>query len=359
MNALLKKTALAIFSLLFLCWLVTFLYLRFATQNYYQVSEAQKSQARAYLEGKLTPVPATWQWNTFNSEPGIELRTGLMDAENAKGTIIVVPGWTSFAELNMRTIVALNNAGYRVAHIEYRGQGKSTRVLRNAEKGHLESYAARAKEVADYASTVRIKNKPLFFFSESMGAHITLRMAAEYTLDVKAYLLLVPLIKMNTGTISYSVGTTLANILSMLGLDAMYAPGQSKWPDMPLVFGKAHDCNSNPDTAQRQSALFALDESLRSKGATMGMISKTAASTELILSPGYMDDLIQPVKMITAGIDALVNTDVSHQFCESLKNCEVTHFPEARHCLGGENQQRMDNVVTQTIAFFDKQLVAR
>ena len=354
MMALFKKTVLVLFSVLFFSWLVALLYLQLATHEYYSVSTAQKAQASAYLEGKLTPVPPTLQWSTFTSEPGIELRTSLLDAENPKGTIIVVPGWTGFAELSMRTIVTLNQAGYRVAHIEYRGQGKSTRLLRNPEKGHVESYAARANEVAQYANTIRIEDKPLFFFSESMGAHITMRMAAEQALDVDAYFLLVPLIKMNTGTIPYKVGTSLANVFSAVGLGAVYAPGQSQWPDLPLVFGKAHDCNANPQTAQRQSALFALDESLRSKGATMGMISETAASTVVISSAGYMDDLIQPVQMITAGIDTLVDTDASHEFCDALKNCEVTHFAEARHCISGENLQRMDTILAQAIAFFDR-----
>jgi len=355
MNSLLKKTALFTFLILFFSWLVTLMYLQLAKHEYYSVSAEQKAQASEYLDGKLTPIPATWQWNTFTSEPGIELRTGLLDAENAKGTIIVVPGWTGFAELSMRTIVTLNEAGYKVAHIEYRGQGKSTRLLRNPEKGHVESYAARAKEVAQYANSIRIKDKPLFFFSESMGAHITMRMAAEQVLDVDAYFLLVPLIKMNTVTIPYKVGTSLANVFSAVGLGAVYAPGQSQWPDLPLVFGKAHDCNANPQTAQRQSALFALDESLRSKGATM-MISETAASTVVISSAGYMDDLIQPVQMITAGIDTLVDTDASHEFCDSLRNCEVTHFAEARHCISGENLQRMDTILAQAIAFFDQSL---
>ena len=354
MNVLIKKTVWIVFSILFISWLVTFLYLRLETHEYYLVSTEQKAQAREYLKDKITPVPTKWQWRTFNSEPGIELRTGLIDAGNAKGTIVVVPGWTGFAELSMSTIVAFNKAGYRVAHIEYRGQGKSTRLLRNPEKGHVESYAARAKEVAAFAETVRIEDKPLFFFSESMGAHITLRMAAEQSLDVDAYALLVPLVKMNTGTIPYDVGKLITDTFSILGLDTLYAPGQSRWPELPLVFGQASDCNSNPATAQRQSALFTLDETLRSKGATMGMISKTAASTELVLSPGYMDDLTQPVKMITAGIDTFVNTDVSHQFCASLANCQVTHFADARHCISGENQQRMDGILSETIAFFNE-----
>lgn len=353
MILLFKKTVLVIVSLLFLCWLSAFLILEFESHEYYKVSSAEKAQAVEYLDGKVTPVPPEWQWQQFNPEPGITLRTGLLDANNAKGTIIFVPGWTGFAELDMHAVVGLNKAGYRVAYIEYRGQGKSTRLLSHPEKGHIESYAARAKDIAVFTETVRLKDKPLFFFAESMGAHITMRMAIEQAVDVSAYALVVPMIQMKAGPIPYAATKFVVDSLSTVGLKTMYLPGQSSWPDLPLVFGAEHHCNSNPQTAQRQSAFFALDETLRSKGATVGMVSKTAESSEKILSPGYMDALVQPVKMFTAGIDTLVDTDVSHQFCESLKNCEVTHYAQARHCISTENQQRMNDIVEQAAQFFD------
>jgi len=356
MTSFFKKTVLILISILFFSWLSAILILKFETHEYYQATPEQKAQAAKYLEGKVTPVPPNWQWRMFSPEPGIALRTGSIDADNAKGTVILVPGWTGFAELGMRSVVAVNNAGYRVAYIEYRGQGKSTRLLSNPEKGHVESYEARAKDVAAFAETVRIDGKPLFFFSESMGAHISMRMAIEESIAVDAYALLVPMIKIKTGTIDYSHAKLLANTLSALGLSGIYSPGQSQWPDLPLVFGKAHDCNSNPQTAQRQSAFFTLDETLRTKGATIGMMKQTAASTDILLSAGYMDTLTQPVKMFTAGIDTLVSTQVSQQFCDSLNNCEVTHFPGARHCISGEDEQRMDGIVAETIQFFDRHI---
>ena len=89
--------------------------------------------------------------------------------------------------MTMREIVKINAGGYRVASIEYRGQGESYRPLANPEKGFVESYAQLGADLAAFAEQVRIADKPLFFYSISQGAHITMRMAGEQNPDVAAY----------------------------------------------------------------------------------------------------------------------------------------------------------------------------
>ena len=337
-------------------WLVTFLALRFEGHQYLQLSAAQLAEAEAYLEGKLTPTPDNWQWKTFSSEPGVELRTGVIDAPNAKGTVVIVPGFTATIEMVMREIVTLNKAGYRVASIEYRGQGESYRPLANPEKGYVESYAKLAEEVAAFANQQRIPNKPLFFYSISKGGHITMRMAGEQDIDVTAYALIVPMIQVNTGGRSNSSTRKIAGVLHHLGLGTMYLPGQKMWPNGELEFGKAIDCNANPDTAQTREAIFALRESSRTNGVTVSWVYRSAASTEELLSASHMANISQPVKMFTAGIDTLVNTDVAQQFCAELANCEVQHFAESRHCITREDFAIYDGILADAISFFDQQL---
>jgi alpha-beta hydrolase superfamily lysophospholipase len=138
----------------------------------------------------------------------------------------------------------------------------------------------------------------------------------------------------------------------------MYAPGQAQWPPLPLVFGKENGCNSNPETAQLQSAMFALDETLRTRGTTIKWLKEATESTALLLSGGYMDELTQPVKLFTAGDDLLVDTEVATKFCASLNNCEVTHFPEAKHCINRESKSYLDQIITQSVAHYEKAIAA-
>ena len=351
-----KKIAGALVFLLASIWLVAFLALRFEVHEYTRLSDEQLAEAAAYLEGKLTPAPTAWQWITFTPEPNVDLRAGMIDAANAKGTVIVVPGFTATIEMTMREIVKINAAGYRVASIEYRGQGESYRPLANPEKGYVESYAQLGAELAGFAEQVRIADKPVFFYSISMGAHITMRMAGEQNPDVTAYVLIVPMIKVNTGNSDYSKTRTRTGVFHKLGLGMLYAPGQSKWPNAELVFGKPVPCNANPDTAQTEDALFAERETLRTNGVTMSWLYKTAASTETLFSSEHIAPIVQPVKMITAGVDTLVDTNAAQRFCNSLPQCEVSHFAESRHCVTRENFDLYDRVIVDAIRHFDQQI---
>jgi lysophospholipase len=352
----LKRGTQLLLGVIFLGWLITLLAIKFEKHQYTQITAEQRTQATNYLQGKVTLAPNNLQYQTFNAEPGVDLRTATVDAKNAKGTIVFVPGFTGTIEMSMQTISQLNKAGFRVAALEYRGQGKSYRPISNPEKGYVEDFALLANDLAKFARHVKRDDEPLFFFSISKGAHITLRMAAEHKVDVSAFALVVPMIQINTGDLDYSFVKNLAHTLNAIGLGNMYAPGNSQWPPQPLIFGEANGCNSNPDTAQLQSAMFALDETLRTRGATIKWLKETTDSTDKLLSPGFMNALKQPVKIFTAGDDRLVRSDVATKFCSSLASCEVTHFEQARHCINRESQERMNEIVRQSVAHYEKSL---
>lgn len=358
MSTLLKRGAQVFLGLLLLIWLITLVMLKFEQHEYTQITDQQRAQAVAYLDGKVTPAPANWSFESFTPEDGVTLRTGVIDAVNAKGTVIFVPGFTGTIEMSMETISKLNLAGFRVAAIEYRGQGKSHRPLNNPEKGYVEDFRVLGEDLAKFARHVKRDGEPLFFFSVSKGAHITMRMAAEQGIDATAFALVVPMIEINTGELSYSLVKNLAQTLNAIGLGSMYAPGSAQWPPQPLVFGEANGCNSNPETAQVQSAIFALDETLRTRGATIKWLKETTDSTRKLRDPSFMKALTQPVKVFTAGDDRLVKTDVATEFCSNLANCEVTHFEEARHCINRESQERMDQIIQESIAHYEKALTA-
>lgn len=354
MLTFIKRSAQTLIALLLLVWLISYITLKLEKHSYTPVTAEQKAQATEYLEGKVTPIPADWQWHTFTPEAGVNLRTGSVDAENAKGTIVFVPGFTGTIEMSMATISKLHQSGFRVAAIEYRGQGKSYRPLNNPEKGYVKDFDLLANDVAKYARYVQRDNEPLFFFSISKGGHITLRMAAAKGVDVTAFALVVPMVKINTGAFDYNFIKHFSFALNAVGLGDMYAPGQAQWPPLPLVFGEANGCNSNPETAQLQSAMFALDETLRTRGTTIKWLKEATQSTALLLSDGYMDALTQPVKLFTAGDDSLVDSEVATRFCGSLNNCEVTHFPDAKHCINRENKDRMNEIIRQSVAHYEK-----
>lgn len=350
----LKRIVLLVLVLLVGFWIFALWNLHHEDHHYVALTAEQENQAAEYLVGKLSPAPADWHWRNYTPELGVNLRTGMVDAHKAKGTVVVVPGFTATIEMTMREIVKINAAGYRVASIEYRGQGESWRPLTNPEKGYVESYEQLGAELAGFAKQVQIKDKPLFFYSISKGAHITMRMATEQDLDVSAYALIVPMIKINTGSLNYEMAPIFSAAFSKLGLGAMYAPGQTNRFGNGFELGKPIPCNANPDTAQTQDALFAQRELLRTSGVTMKWLYETTSSTEHLLRTESIAKITQPVMMVTAGIDALVDTNAAQKFCGSLTQCELTHIEQARHCITREDFNLYDGIIDQAIAHFDQ-----
>ncbi len=354
---IIKRGVLLVLILPFVAWLVALGNLNYSRHEYATVSASQLAEAKAYLGAQITPTPAEFVWQMFTTQAGVSLRTGLLEHPSPKGTVIVVPGFTGSIEMIMREITTLRAAGFRVAAVEYRGQGLSHRPLANhPEKGYVEDYGLLGSEMAQYANSVRRADLPLFFFSISKGAHITMRMAAEQDVPVDAYALIVPMIQINSGDLQYGTMRKVAGFMNSTGLGAAYTPGASAWPGDKLVFGEATGCNANPKSAQAQSALFAINEKLRTRGVTFKWLHESIKSTDKLMDANHIKSITQPVKIYTAGVDELVRTDKAEQFCQSLNNCQSKHFAEARHCITREDYDRYDGIIADAIAHFDSVL---
>ncbi|MEO0369513.1 MAG: alpha/beta hydrolase [Pseudomonadota bacterium] len=353
---IIKNLLLLVILLMLTVWAIALVNVHLTSHQYTQLTPAQKQQAKQYLQGKLTPIPEEWQWDTFYPQPNVNLRTGVIHADDAKGLVIVVPGFTGTIEMMMREIEQIHASGFTTASIEYRGQGASWRPLAHPEKGHVEDYRELGADLAKFAESVRLPGKPLFFFSVSKGAHITMRMAAEQNVDVDAFALIVPMIKINSGDLDYGSLESIANMLYAVGLGSMYAPGQKQWPGGEFVLGEATDCNANAELAQSQSALFAEREELRTSGTTVRWLKETVASTKILLDPEQVKMITSPVKVFTAGIDTLVDTGAARQFCDSLANCEEVHLANSRHCITRESFEVYDGMIQDSIEHFEANL---
>ena len=88
----------------------------------------------------------------------------------------------------------------------------------------------------------------------------------------------------------------------------------------------------------------------------MTWLYETAASTETLFYLEHIAAILQPVKMFTAGVDALVDTHEAQRFCDALAQCEEEHLAESRHCITRENFELYDRVVEDVISYFDQQL---
>ncbi|MGI9353986.1 MAG: alpha/beta fold hydrolase [Rhizobiaceae bacterium] len=322
---------------------------------YAPVTEEEKAEAEAYIAAGLKPLPSGWQWGIFSPEAGIELRTGRVKtpASPGKGTILLIPGYTSMLELYSETIQNFVDDGYDVAGIEYRGQGLSTRELDNPEKGFVDSYDKMTNDIANYIEKLKADGAgDINVYASSMGAHLALRMAGNDQPPVEAYFLLTPMVKIETGAFPYNVARAIATFYSLSGLGEAFAPGQTPFVPGKEKLGTASPCMDNAKTAQIRDALYIRNEKYRVSGTTNQWVRRTMNSTDEISSPGFLERIDKPFFVVTAGDDKWVSTPAATQMCEALGSCEAAHYPESRHCIDREKPETTRDILDKAKAFF-------
>ncbi|MEN0000936.1 MAG: alpha/beta hydrolase [Pseudomonadota bacterium] len=353
MRFLLRLLTLVVF-LGFVAWGYGRYALSTETHRYAVVSDDQRAVAQAYLDKAIEPLGAGWRWDVFSPAPEIDLRVGRFEPppSDPKGVIVVVPGYTAPLEMLAASINRFYAAGYIVHGFEYRGQGLSSRLLTNPEKGHVEDYSVLAADLASFISQVREPGLPLHVYAISQGAHITMRMAGDELAAANSYALVVPMGKILTGGFPYEIARTLAAGLSYAGLGEMFAPGRGPWDIDDVQFGSATSCNANPERAQIRDALFVLDERKRTQGPTARWVHETMQSTDRLFEPGYPENISQPVIMFTAGQDTIVDTDAAVRLCDRLGDCTRQHFAGSRHCIGLETDAVRDAIIDGSLDHF-------
>lgn len=340
-----------------LLWAVGYMLFHQGEHRYLPVTVEQQAEAKAYAANALAPMPEGWVFDQFKAREDLTLEVGYLEAPNAKATILIVPGYTAPIDVYGYASRRFYDAGFNVAAISYEGQGRSPRPLEDPEKGHVVSYGALAGDVAAFTRHLKERFRaPVMVFGNSKGGHISLRMAGDFAPDVKAYGLMVPMVKIYTGSFPYWVAEGLSHFYTALGMGEFYAAGQKQWQTSRLKWDQPTNCNRRADKAHGRDSLFALEEKLRVEGTTFQWVASTTRSTKLLQSEAYREKLDKPFLFVTAGKDLIVDTPAASALCKKLNQCTEVVFEEAMHCIDREKDEDRDKIFDIFIQHFEANL---
>ena len=131
-----------------------------------------------HAEVASAPAGATARWLT--SSDGLRLRVVVWSG-GRRGTAVIFPGRTEFAEKYGRVVGELVARDLAVAIIDWRGQGLSDRDPANPMRGHVEDFRVYQRDVAallDLCAELALPG-PRYLFAHSMGGCIGLRTLLE------------------------------------------------------------------------------------------------------------------------------------------------------------------------------------
>jgi lysophospholipase len=117
----------------------------------------------------------------LDTQDGVRVRAVLWGKGAEKGTVLLFPGRTEYAEKYVHTAAALEQGGYATLAMDWRGQGLADRLLDDPQIGHVGEFTDYQHDVAAMLKAAQALDlpKPYFLIAHSMGGAIGLRAVME------------------------------------------------------------------------------------------------------------------------------------------------------------------------------------
>lgn len=279
------------------------------------------------VPGNPEPEGAEIFW--LEGRGGVRLRALFAPAQTkpARGSILLCSGRTEFLEKYFEVTRELQSRGFAVFGMDWRGQGLSGRLLKNPQKGHLDSFDDPVNDLAQGLKQLGDRlPRPHIVVAHSMGGAIALRAMQTRRVEVDAAAFSSPMwaiARLQPST------RRLVGFLAALGMGAHFAPGQPrKW--------KKENFKRNPVTHDRErharaQALIMAEPGLALAGVTIGWINAACQTMEGFQQPSALAHLKCPVLIVSAGEDTIVDTSSHEIVGKALTNANGMTIDSARH----------------------------
>jgi lysophospholipase len=271
------------------------------------------------VPGNEIPEGAEEHW--LEGRGGVKVRVMTAPAPGTpRGSIIVAPGRTEFIEKYFEVTRELQQRGFAVFCIDWRGQGMSGREVENPVKGHFVTFDDPVNDLSTALKLLADKlPRPHIGLAHSMGGAIMLRALQTRRVELDAAAFTAPM----WGIASLSdFAKKYVRFMVSLGAGGMFAPSvDKKW--------KRENFKKNPVTHDKErharcQGLVCEEPRLALAGPTNGWVAAAADATEAFLQPGALANVRIPVLVATAAEEQLVDNNSHDAVSAQLPN--VTHI---------------------------------
>ena len=279
---------------------------------------------------------------------GVRLRVVHWPApEGGRGTVLILPGRTEWAEKYALVAGALAARGWGAVAIDWRGQGLADRALADPRIGHVDDFAEYQldlRAVLDWAAPLG----PMPWLAHSMGGCIALRGLVE-GLRPPAVAFSAPMWGLATaGWMQAAVGLK-ARLVRPFGRDRGYTP--TTGPDYGLP-GMAFDLNPltrDRGLFDRMKAQIAAEPRLALGGPSL------AWSGAALAEMGRLARAPSPSVRALIGLggsETIVSPRAIRDRAGRWPGAELVSYPGAEHELLMERPEVRDDLLDRAVALF-------
>lgn len=296
------------------------------------------------------PVPENVVTGTIKTPDGAELRFARWaPPAGRKGTVCVFTGRTEMIEKYFETVRDLRDRGFAVAMIDWRGQGHSSRRLRDPRKGYVRDFADFEIDVETFVQQVVLPDcpPPFFALAHSMGGAVLLRVAHAGKRWFDRIVLSAPMIDLPRRATSFPA-RALLRTMRLVGQGGRYVPGGSDALSGTEPFLN-NVLTSDPVRYARNAAILEEDPTLGLASPTVAWADTAFRAMHAFKAHDYPSQIRQPILMLAASNDTVVSTSAIEEFAYHLRAGSHLVIAGAKH----EILQEQDRYRTQFWAAFD------
>lgn len=254
------------------------------------------------------------------------------EQDAARGSILFFPGRGDHYEKYIESLEEWHCAGWRVTASDWRGQGGSGRLGKDAVTGHIEDFAIWIDDLAElWARWIEETPPPHVLMGHSMGGHLVMRALVERRVSPAAAVLSAPMLGMNGPPLPLPVLHAVASVMTRIGDPARQAWKWSEKPgEMPADREAllTHDPERYADEAWWREAR----PELAMGPASWRWVERAYASWRSLERTGALEGVSVPVLIVSTSADKLVSHKANIRAAERLPRGELAEFgPEAHH----------------------------
>ncbi len=279
------------------------------------------------------PVPAGAESGLLETPDGLHLRYAHWRPETgqAKGTICLFNGRGEFIEKYFEVIEELLRRRFAVATLDWRGQGGSTRLLRNPHRGHVRSFSEYDRDLGQFMRDIVLPDcpPPFYALAHSMGGTIVLR-----SLKGQAWfdriVCLAPMVALRSRVVPWSVIAAAGRLLKLAGAGSLSVPrGGGK----PLGCGPFEGNRLTKDRERYERTCNVLEEhpGLAIGAPTISWLVAALDAVADLQTAEFQTDVKTPVLIVQAGYDQIVSNKEVSELANTLPAGADIFLEEAFH----------------------------
>ena len=296
-------------------------------------------------------------FGTFQPATGVHIRYAhVPPASDAppRGQLLLLHGRGEFIEKYDEVIGELTARGWAIWTMDWRGQGLSSRALRNAHKGHVDDFEDYLYDLDAFVTRFMSPDptrSPCVILAHSMGGHLALRYLARHPGRFSGAVLSAPMVGVHAPLPEWLMELLLGAAVR-LGLGGLYLVGDDHGPEDRAFHSNL--LTRDPARFQRTQARIDENPQLAIGGLTVGWMSAALRSMRRLFDEGAIEALTTPVLMVCAGHDQRVANAPAMELARRLVGGRVQVIPDAEHELMMERDDVRDRFWALFRGFVDE-----